>query len=73
VLPGWKSGTKVRFPRAENKQPSGEPQDLVFIVEEKPHLRFIRDGNDLFVTQSLLLFEALIGDEGREAIEHPDG
>lgn len=73
VLPGWKSGTKVRFPRAGNEQPTGESQDLVFVVEEKPHPRFTRDGNDLIVTQKLSLVEALTGEAGRKTIEHLDG
>ena len=73
MLPGWKSGTKVRFPRAGNEQPTGDSQDLVFVVEEKPHPRFTRDGNDLIVTQKLPLVEALTGEGGRKTIEHLDG
>lgn len=73
VLPGWKSGTKVRFPRAGNEQPTGESQDLVFVVEEKPHARFTRDGNDLIVTQKLPLVEALTGEGGKKTIEQLDG
>lgn len=73
VLPGWKSGTKVRFPRAGNEQPTGEPQDLVFVVEERPHPRFTRDGNDLIVTQRLPLVDALTGEGGKRTIEHLDG
>lgn len=73
MLPGWKSGTKVRFPRAGNEQPTGESQDLVFIVEEKPHPRFTRDGSDLIVTQKLPLVEALTGEGGKKTIEHLDG
>lgn len=73
VPPGWKSGTKVRFPRAGNEQPTGESQDLVFVVEEKTHPRFTRDGNDLIVTQKLSLVEALTGEGGRKTIEHLDG
>jgi DnaJ family protein B protein 4 len=73
VLPGWKSGTKVRFPRAGGEHPSGESQDLVFVVEEKPHPRFSRDGNDLIVTQKLPLVEALTGYGGRKTIQHVDG
>lgn len=73
VLPGWKSGTKIRFPRAGNEQPTGESQDLVFVVEEKQHPRFTRDGNDLIVTQKLPLVEALTGEGGKKTIEHLDG
>ncbi|KAF9647989.1 DnaJ-domain-containing protein [Thelephora ganbajun] len=73
VLPGWKSGTKVRFPRAGNEQPMGESQDLVFVVEEKPHPTFTRGGNDLIVAQKLPLVEALTGEGGKRIIEQLDG
>jgi len=73
VLPGWKSGTKVRFPRAGNEQPGGESQDLVFNVEEKPHSRFSRDGNNLICNLQLPLVEALAGGGTKRAIEHLDG
>jgi DnaJ family protein B protein 4 len=61
VLPGWKSGTKVRFPRAGNEVAPGEAQDLVFVVEEKPHARFTRDGHDLRTKVPLPLVDALAG------------
>ena len=73
VQPGWKSGTKVRFPRAGNEQPTGEAQDLVFVVEEKPHDRFVREGNDLVCHLSLPLVDALAGEGGRRTVEHLDG
>ncbi|KAI0072530.1 DnaJ-domain-containing protein [Panus rudis PR-1116 ss-1] len=73
VLPGWKSGTKIRFPRAGNEMPNGESQDLVFVVEEKPHDRFVREGNDLVVHEKLPLVEALAGNGGKRAIETLDG
>lgn len=73
VLPGWKSGTKIRFPREGGDLPTGESQDLVFVVEEKPHPRFTRDGNDLIVHQKLPLVEALTGEGGRKTVEHLDG
>ncbi|KAF4613936.1 hypothetical protein D9613_007511 [Agrocybe pediades] len=61
IHPGWKSGTKIRFPRAGNEQPSGEAQDLVFVVEEKPHPVFKREGNDLIAHVKIPLTEALCG------------
>jgi len=73
VLPGWKSGTKVRFPQAGNEQPTGESQDLIFVIEEKPHTGFSRDGNDLIITQKLSLVEALTEEGGKKTIEHLDG
>ncbi|EMD33970.1 hypothetical protein CERSUDRAFT_117491 [Gelatoporia subvermispora B] len=73
IHPGWKSGTKIRFPRAGNEMPSGEAQDLVFVVEEKPHERFERDGNDLVTHLQLPLVDALAGAGGKQAVEHLDG
>lgn len=68
VLPGWKDGTKIRFPRAGNEvPPSGEAQDLVFVVETKPHDSFERDGNDLICHVKLPLVEALTGTTGPTA------
>jgi len=72
VQPGWKSGTKVRFRGAGNEIASAtsrgsksktkadpQSQDLVFVVEEKPHEVFKRDGNDLVCTLKIPLLEAL--------------
>ncbi|KAJ1384649.1 HSP40/DnaJ peptide-binding [Sesbania bispinosa] len=60
-LPGWKKGTKITFPEKGHEQPNVIPADLVFIVDEKPHGVFIRDGNDLIVTKKISLAEALTG------------
>ncbi|OAX42472.1 DnaJ-domain-containing protein [Rhizopogon vinicolor AM-OR11-026] len=73
VLPGWKSGTKIRFPRAGNEQPNGESQDLVFVVEEKPHTVFTREGDDLICHINIPLVDALTGADGRKTIETLDG
>lgn len=73
VLPGWKSGTKVRFPRAGNETSAGEAQDLVFIVEEKPHPRFVRDGSDLIATVKIPLVDALTSEGGTRQIDGLSG
>lgn len=61
IKPGWKKGTKITFPEKGNEQPYLTPADLVFIIDEKPHSTFTREGNDLVVTQSISLAEALTG------------
>ncbi|KAJ4874127.1 DNAJ heat shock family protein [Raphanus sativus] len=61
VKPGWKKGTKITFPEKGNEHPGVIPADLVFIIDEKPHPVFARDGNDLIVTQKISLAEALTG------------
>ncbi|KAJ7170858.1 hypothetical protein C8R43DRAFT_981315 [Mycena crocata] len=73
VQPGWKSGTKVRFPHAGNEQLGGEAQDLVFVVEEKPHETFERDGNDLVCRVKIPLLDALTGTGGKKIVEALDG
>ncbi|KAL3753661.1 hypothetical protein ACJRO7_000975 [Eucalyptus globulus] len=61
IKPGWKKGTKITFPEKGNEQRGIVPSDLVFIIDEKPHGVFKRDGNDLVVTQKISLVEALTG------------
>ncbi|GAB4831312.1 hypothetical protein Ancab_005323 [Ancistrocladus abbreviatus] len=61
IKPGWKKGTKITFPEKGHEQLGVIPSDLVFIIDEKPHSVFTRDGNDLVVTQKISLVEALTG------------
>ncbi|XP_059289806.1 uncharacterized protein LOC132043322 [Lycium ferocissimum] len=61
IKPGWKKGTKVTFPEKGNQEPGIIPADLVFVIEEKPHHVYVRDGNDLTVNQEISLLEALTG------------
>ena len=61
VKPGWKVGTKITFRGVGDQEESGGVQDLQFIVAEKPHDRFRRDGDDLICTLDLDLKEALCG------------
>ncbi|KAF8754282.1 DnaJ protein [Rhizoctonia solani] len=49
VLPGWKAGTKVRYARMGNERADGEAADVVFVVEEKEHPRFKREGRILLL------------------------
>ncbi|TKW10041.1 hypothetical protein SEVIR_6G099600v4 [Setaria viridis] len=61
VKPGWKKGTKITFPGKGNQQWSQLPADLVFVVDEKPHPVYRRDGNDLVAEARVTLAEALGG------------
>ncbi|CAG7898570.1 unnamed protein product [Brassica rapa] len=61
VKPGWKKGTKITFPEKDNEHPGVIPADLVFIIDEKPHPVFTREGNDLIVTHKVSLADALTG------------
>ncbi|XP_026434770.1 dnaJ homolog subfamily B member 13-like [Papaver somniferum] len=60
IKPGWKKGTKITFPEKGNeKLHSLLPTDLVFVIDEKPHSTFTREGNDLVVTERMSLVDAL--------------
>ncbi|CAI0385326.1 unnamed protein product, partial [Linum tenue] len=61
IKAGWKKGTKITFTEKGNEQPGIIPADLVFVIDEKPHRVFTRDGNDLVVSQKISLAEALTG------------
>lgn len=61
VKRGWKSGTKITFPREGDELPGVIPADIQFIVGEKPHAVFQRDGNDLVIKQRVSLKDALLG------------
>lgn len=61
IKPGWKKGTKITFPEKGNQEPGVIPADLIFVVDEKPHPVFVRDGNDLIVSREISLLEALTG------------
>jgi DnaJ family protein B protein 4 len=61
VKPGWKKGTKITFPEKGNEQPNVVAADLVFVIDERPHDVFKRDGNDLIMTQKIPLVDALTG------------
>ncbi|EYU35894.1 hypothetical protein ABFS82_09G033000 [Erythranthe guttata] len=61
IKPGWKKGTKITFPEKGNEEPGVIPADLIFVVDEKPHPIYTRDGNDLLVKQEITLLESLTG------------
>lgn len=47
IKPGWKEGTKVTFPKEGDQTPSNIPADIVFVIKDKPHPTFKRDGSDI--------------------------
>mmetsp|Transcript_11664 Transcript_11664/g.23742 ORF Transcript_11664/g.23742 Transcript_11664/m.23742 type:complete len:355 (-) Transcript_11664:7797-8861(-) len=61
VKPGYKDGTKIRFEGAGDELPGVSPGDIVFVVKEKPHPRFLRDKDDLIMKVRVQLAEALTG------------
>jgi len=44
---GWKSGTRITFQREGDQAPNKIPADIVFIIRDKPHPLFKREGVDI--------------------------
>jgi len=61
VRPGMKAGSKFKFPKSGDELPNGDTQDIVVTLEEKPHSKYTRDGDNLRTTLTLSLLEALTG------------
>jgi len=43
-----------------DERPGEDPADIIFILKEKPHPRFKREGNNLLYTAQLTLKQALV-------------
>ena len=54
-------GTKITFPEKGDEAPGVIAADIIFVVDEKKHPQFERDGNDLITTKVVDLHEALLG------------
>lgn len=61
VKKGWKEGTKITFPREGDETPTNIPADVVFVVKDKPHPVYKRDGSDIIYPAKITLREALCG------------
>merc|ERR1711892_1413539 len=61
IKAGWKSGTKVTFSQEGDRIPGKIPADIAFIIRDKPHPIFTRDGANIKYTYKVPLREALCG------------
>lgn len=61
VKQGWRSGTRITFPKEGDQGPNNIPADIVFIVKDKPHQLFKRSDDDIVYTATIALGKALTG------------
>lgn len=62
VKAGWKAGTKVTFNgEGDEIGSTGQAQDVVFIVREKKHATFTREGSNLLHHTRIPLVDSLTG------------
>ncbi|KAH9946410.1 uncharacterized protein BXZ73DRAFT_95908 [Epithele typhae] len=67
---GMRGGQTINFRGESDQAPGVTPGDVIIVIEEKPHERFKRQENDLFLEQEVDLLTALAG--GQFAIKHLD-
>jgi DnaJ-related protein SCJ1 len=68
---GMRAGQKIKFPMTGDQAPDVHAGDVSFVVVEAPHPVFRRDGDDLHMTLSVSLLEALTGFS--KTVTHLDG
>ena len=61
VKRGWTPGTRIIFENEGDQGPNTIPADIVFIVRDKPHSVFRREGTNLIYKHKISLGLALIG------------
>ncbi|KAH8520700.1 hypothetical protein H0E87_001945 [Populus deltoides] len=61
VKPGWKKGTRITFEGKGDERPGYQPADLIFLIDEKPHLLFEREDDNLVYKAEIPLAQALVG------------
>lgn len=58
---GWKEGTKITFPKEGDATPDNIPADIVFVLKDKPHAHFRRDGTNVLYSALISLKEVCPG------------
>jgi DnaJ family protein A protein 2 len=58
---GMRHGQKIVFSGESDEAPGQEPGDIIFVLIEKKHEVFKRNGNDLYMETTIPLIEALAG------------
>ncbi|KAM3842457.1 dnaJ homolog subfamily B member 5 [Diretmus argenteus] len=61
VKKGWRAGTKITFPREGDETPNNTPADVTFVLKDKKHPQYKRDGSNIVYTAKITLKEALCG------------
>ncbi|XP_019418467.1 PREDICTED: uncharacterized protein LOC109329247 [Lupinus angustifolius] len=61
IQPGWRKGTKITFEGKGDEKPGFLPGDIVFVIDEKKHPLYTRNGNNLEIGVEIPLADALTG------------
>lgn len=55
IRKGWKEGTKITFAKEGDETSRNIPADVVFVLKDKPHPVFKREGSDIVYTAKVPL------------------
>jgi len=58
---GMREGQKITFAGESDQAPGIEPGDIIFVLKQKEHAHFKRNGADLFIEHKVTLMDALGG------------
>ncbi|CAH0546740.1 unnamed protein product [Brassicogethes aeneus] len=61
IKPGWKPGTRITYPQEGDEDFHSVASDIIFIIRDKPHPIFKREGSDLKYTAKVTLKQSLCG------------
>jgi len=67
---GMGDGAEIKFPRKSEQAPGQVPGDVLMKLRQQKHAVFTRNGNDLHMTMTISLKEALLGFE--KTVKHLD-
>lgn len=71
IQAGMKDGDQVKFDQIADEAVGHVPGDLIFVIRQIPDSQFSRQGDDLHMTMTITLQEALVGFE--KTFKHLDG
>lgn len=57
IKKGWKEGTKITFPKEGDETPENIPADIAFVLKDKGHAHFKRDGSNIIYNCKISLKE----------------
>jgi DnaJ family protein A protein 2 len=71
IKQGMKHGAKIKLKGEADQSPGKQSGDVVLVLQQKEHVTFRRDGNDLWIEKSIELSDALVGCSF--VVKHLDG
>ncbi|KAJ3604437.1 hypothetical protein NHX12_029178 [Muraenolepis orangiensis] len=60
IKKGWKEGTKITFPKEGDETPDNIPADIAFVLKDKGHAHFKRDGSNIIHSCMITLKERVV-------------